>query len=141
MIGHAKRLGLLAAFAIVLAACSSSSSKVEFVEPNIVPANYKQEVIATLTPVLDDPTNVRDAFISAPVLTAIPGSKEQRYTICVRYNARDPNHRYMGIKDRIGYFYGGHLNQLIEATPEQCGKAAYVPFPELEKLCLGSKCE
>ena len=140
MIGHAKRLGLLAAFAIVLAACSSSSSKVEFVEPNILPTNYKREILATLTPLLDDPTNVRDAFISAPVLTAIPGSKEQRYTICVRYNARDPNHRYMGVTDRIGYFYGGRLNQLIEATKEQCGNAAYKPFPELEKLCLAKQC-
>ncbi len=141
MIGAVKRLALLAAFAVALAACSSGS-KFENVEPNIAPANYKQEVIATLTPVLDDPTNVRDAYISAPVLTTTtPGSKEQRYVVCVRYNARDTNRRYMGIKDRIGYFYGGHLNQLIEATPEQCGKAAYVPFPELEKLCLANKCE
>ena len=144
MIGHAKKLGLLAAlglaFGLALAACSSSS-KIENVEPNIFPAKYKDEIIATLTPVLSDPTNLRDTFITEPTLTATPGSKDQRYTVCVRYNARDPNHRYMGITDRIGYFYGGHLNQLIEANKDQCGKAAYKPFPELGKLCLGTKCE
>ena len=47
-----------------------------------------------------------------------------------------PAHHYTGSKDRIAYFYGGHLNQLVEATKEQCGNAAYKPFPELEKLCL-----
>ena len=81
---------------------------------------------------------MRNAFISDPALTA--GRKDQRYTACVRYNARDANRHYMGSSDRIAYFYGGHLNQLIEATPEQCGKAAYKPFPELEKICLGTKC-
>ncbi len=42
--------------------------------------------------------------------------------------------------ERIAYFYGGHLNQLIEASKEQCGNAAYKPFPELEKVCLGKGC-
>jgi len=30
---------------------------------------------------------------------------------------------------------------LIQASKEQCGNAAYKPFPELEKLCLATKCE
>ena len=46
---------------------------------------------------------------------------------------------YAGSTDRIAYFYGGHLNQLVEATKEQCGNAAYKPFPELEKLCLADQ--
>jgi hypothetical protein len=144
MIGEARHIGLTAAlglaFGLALAACSSSS-KTEDVEPNIFPAKYKDEVIATLTPVLSDPTNLRDTFISEPALTAISGGKEQRYTVCVRYNQRDPSRRYMGVTDRIGYFYGGHLNQLIEATKEQCGNAAYRPFPELAKLCQATKCD
>ena len=87
---------------------------------------------------LADPVNVRDAYMSDPVLTST--GKDQRYAACVRYNARDAGRRYMGSTDRIAYFYGGHLNQLVEATPEQCGKAAYKPFPELEKLCFAVKC-
>ena len=124
--------------ALALAACSSDSKKAE-PDPNTLPIDYKREIIDTLTRELDDPTNVRDAFISEPVLR--PAGKEQRYTVCVRANSRNLSRHYTGAKDRIGYFYGGHLNQLIEATKEQCGNAAYKPFPELEKLCLGTKCE
>ena len=123
---------------LALAACSSDSKKAE-PDPNTLPVNYKQEIIDTLTRVLDDPTNVRDALISEPVLRST--GKDQRYTVCVRANARNLSRNYTGAKDRIGYFYGGHLNQLVEATKEQCGNALYKPFPELEKLCLGDKCE
>ncbi|MBI2714250.1 MAG: hypothetical protein HYX37_07315 [Rhizobiales bacterium] len=134
----AARACLLSVLVMVLAACSSDKSTKE-PDPNILPTNYKQEVIDTLSRVLDDPTNVRDAFISEPVLR--PAGKEERYTVCVRANARNLSRHYTGAKDRIGYFYGGHLNQLVEATKEQCGNAPYKPFPELENLCLGTKCE
>jgi len=123
--------------AAALAACSHTKEKP--VDPNLFPANYKREILDTMTGMLTDPTNVRDAFISDPLLT--PVDKEQRYTVCVRYNARDASRRYMGSTDRIGYFYGGHLNQLIEASAGQCAAVAYKPFPELEKLCQAAKCE
>ena len=130
---------LLSGLMLALAACSSDSKKDAEPEPNIVPTNYKQEIIDTLSRTLDDPTNVREAFISEPVLR--PAGKDERYTVCVRANARNLSRQYTGAKDRIGYFYGGHLNQLVDATKEQCGNAPYKPFPELEKLCLGTKCE
>jgi hypothetical protein len=129
-------LGLLPVLALALTACASR--KTPTVDPNAFPGSYRQEILSALEQTLGDPSNVRDAFISDPALTPI--GKEQRYTACVRYNARDASRRYTGSKDRIAYFYGGHLNQLVEATPEQCGNAAYKPFPELEKLCLGQKC-
>ena len=129
---------LLVVLALALAACSSGKKNDE-PEPNIVPTNYKQEIIDTLSRTLDDPTNVREAFISEPVLR--PAGKEERYTVCVRYNARNLSRQYTGAKDRVGYFFGGHLNQLIDATKEQCGNAAYKPFTELEKLCLGKRCD
>jgi hypothetical protein len=128
---------LMAIVATALAACADDKKKAE--EPNIFPANYKNEILDTMTKTLDDPTNVRDAFITEPVLSQ--AVREQRYIVCVRYNARNLNRHYLGSADRIGYFYGGHLNQLVDATKEQCGKAPYKPFPELEKLCLAKKCE
>ena len=133
----AASLCLLLALVMALAACSSDGKK----EPdlNLVPTNARQEILDTMKKALADPTNVRDAYISDPVLTST--GKEQRYTACVRYNARDGSRRYVGSTDRIGYFYGGHLNQLVEATKEQCGNAVYKPFPELEKLCQATKCE
>jgi hypothetical protein len=137
---NAIRLSLLAvlglALGLGLAACASDDKKE--VDPNILPTNYKQEVIDTMMRLLVDPTNVRDAYISEPALT--PVNRDQRYAVCVRYNARDQNRQYIGSKDRIGYFYGGRLNQLIEADKDQCTKAAYKPFPELEKLCYARSC-
>ncbi len=135
---NAARLGLLSAFAMALAACSSANPPE--VDPNIYPTKYKDEILYTITPVFDDPTNVRDAYVTDPVLRPI--GKDQRYTVCVRSNSRSlATRQYMGIKDRIAFFYGGHLNQLVEATKEQCGNAAYKPFPELEKLCLAKRCD
>jgi len=86
----------------------------------------------------DSDLNVRGAFISEPALRQ--AGKEERYVVCVRSDSRNANRNYTGSKDRIGYFYAGHLNQLIDATKEQCGNAAYKPFPELEKLCQAKKC-
>jgi hypothetical protein len=136
--GLAARLCGLLALAAALAACSALGPKQENLDPNVFPANYKLEVLDTLSRTLDNPANVRDAFITDPTLA--PVGKDQRYIICVRYNGRNLLQQYAGSKDRIGYFYGGHLNQLIDATPEQCGNAPYKPFPELERLCQVSKC-
>ena len=129
------------AVTLVLAGCGSSDylGKPKEVDPNIVTTDYKNEIVGTLKGLLIDPTNVKDAFISEPALTTL--GKEQRYTVCVRLNSRGYHREYLGSKDRVAYFYGGHLNQLVDATKEQCGNGAYKPFPEVEKLCLGKSCE
>ena len=132
--------GLLVALLLTLAGCSSWWDKKEPpVDPNLFPTDYKKEILDTMRKSLTVNTNVRDAYLSAPVLT--PVGKEQRYTACLRSNSRDITGSYTGAKDRIAYFYGGHLNQLVEATPEQCANAAYVPFPELEHLCEAKACK
>jgi hypothetical protein len=127
---------LVVIFAAALAACTSTKETV--VDPNLFPSGFKKEILDTLTTTLSDPTNVRDASISDPALIKV--ANDQRYAVCLRFNPRDGNHHYMGITTRIAYFYAGHLNQLVDATKEQCGNATYKPFPELEKLCLGTKC-
>lgn len=129
--------------ALALGACSTpswlSTSKEPVVEPNVFPAGYRKEILDEMRSMLPDINKVRDAGISEPQLVAI--DKDQRYAVCVRANARDPYGRYPGPKDRIAYFFGGHLNQFVEATPEQCGRALYKPFPELEQACAGQGCE
>ena len=122
---------------LILAACSSDKKETEE-NPNVFPADYKNEILTTMTTMLDDPTNVRSAYISDPILRA--AGKDERYIVCVRSDSRNINGQYAGSKDRIAIFYGGHLNQLIDATKEQCGNAAYKPFPELEHLCQAKKC-
>jgi hypothetical protein len=131
----AGNLLLMTVAAATLAACSST--KEVPVDPNLFPTSYKQEILDTLSRTLVDPTNIHNASISDPALTAV--DKEQRYTVCIRYTPRDAARRYTASTERIAYFYGGHLNQLIEATQGQCGKAAYKPFPELEKLCFSAQ--
>jgi len=137
MFRNAAHLFLVVAAAVPLAACSSDK-KVAEENPNIFPADYKGEILTTMTASLDDPTNIRNAYISEPVLRA--AGREERYVVCVRSDTRNAYKEYAGTKDRIAIFYGGHLNQLIEATKEQCGSAVYKPFPELEHLCQAKKC-
>ncbi|HVZ54108.1 MAG TPA: hypothetical protein VG986_19220, partial [Pseudolabrys sp.] len=107
-------------------------------DPNIFPTDYKKQILLTLTQTLEDPTNIKEAGISEPMLR--PAGTEQRYSVCVRLNARDLNRQYTGVKERIAYFYGGSLNQLVDAGQGQCAKVVYQPWPELEKYCLAKNC-
>jgi hypothetical protein len=129
--------GIFALTTFALAACTGSTPT-PAVDPNIAPSEYDREMLNTLRSTLENPANVREASISAPALR--PVGQEQRYSVCVRFNARDGANQYMGIKEHIGWFYGGHLNQLVEATPGQCAGAAYRPWPALEQLCMAAKC-
>ena len=135
MVRKIAAIGLLSALA--LAACSTNKEKP--VDPNLFPTDYKKEILNTLKQTLTVNTNVRDAFISDPVLMQV--GKEQRYTVCVRANSRNIEGVYTGAKDRIAYFYAGTLNQLVDAKPEQCANAAYKPFPELENICQAKECK
>ena len=140
MVRRIANLCLLSAVVLALVNCSSSKKDEPEENPNVFPSNYKSEILVTMTTSLDDPTNVRDAYISEPVLRRAGNGNNERYVVCVRSDSRDASRLYTGSKDRIAIFYGGHLNQLVEATKEQCGSAAYKPFPELEKLCQAKKC-
>lgn len=130
-------LCLLAALGLTLGACSGDSKNV-VEDPNIFPKDYQREILSTLTNQLDDPTNIREAGITDPALRQ--AGKEQRYVVCVRYNARNASRHYMGPKERVAYFYGGKLNQFVEADQGQCQGAAYKPWPDLEKYCLAKNC-
>jgi hypothetical protein len=132
------RLVALAALLAALTACAGNKNK-DKDEANILPTKFKDQIELTLTTTLGDPTNIRGAYYSEPVLDLAGPIKT--YYSCVRFNARGTDGDYMGSRDYIAYYYGGELNQLVGATPEQCGKAAYKPYPELEKLCLGASCK
>lgn len=133
------RFGSLAVAALALGACSSSSSPVAEPNPNIFPAQYRNEIITTLVATLDDPTLIRQATITDPMLRQ--AGTDQRYAVCMRFDSRDAQRRYLGLTERIAYFYAGHLNQLVKTTsPEQCAGAVFKPWPELEKYCLAKNC-
>jgi hypothetical protein len=50
---------------------------------------------------------------------------QSRYFACLRVNGPDWR------KEKMLVFYSGGINQFIDAEGDQCGAAAYQPFPEL----------
>ena len=96
-----------------------------------MPANYRAEIIAYQRSYLNDPTGIRGAAISQPALKNLGNT--ERYIVCVRFNAKNPNGAYAGLRDHLAIFLAGKLDQM-GPTREQCKDAAYEPFPELERL-------
>jgi hypothetical protein len=103
----------------------------------ILPENYKAEIIAFMRTYLNDPANVRDAFITEPEMKLVVGRNQ--YAVCVRYNAKNTDGKYMGSKDTVAVFDRGRFDRLIDQFPKgtanPCvGSADYKHFPELEAL-------
>ena len=48
---------------------------------------YRADIVAFMRTYLNDPTGVRDAFISEPALRTLESA--DRYTVCLRYTARN----------------------------------------------------
>lgn len=111
---------------------SFESRKVITQEVNVYPADYKAEILAFLRSYLNNPANIRNAAISEPALK--PAGAENRYAVCLRFNARKSSGDYEGSRDRLVFFLSGKLDTMIEAKRDQCANADYRPFPGLEQL-------
>ena len=105
---------------------------------NVVPQNYKADMLAFLRTYLNDPTQVRDGDGLAAAAARYVGPGE-RYVACVRFNARNSDGKYVGIKDgrrrlRVGQARPLHRHPK-ELRERDCARTPrYAPFPELEKL-------
>jgi hypothetical protein len=119
-----------AAVLVALAVCAcAKEEKPKPIEANIAPADFRTPVADRLRRQLAS-RNVKDAYIAEPELkTSLP---TPRYVACVRFNSPDSSGANKGNKFYAAYFYAGKLTQVVEATVEQCDKAAYMPFPELQ---------
>jgi len=128
--------------ALMLGGCASDDTgpsaaelKARWEAQNVYPASYKADLLAYLRTYLNDPTNVRTAAVTAPFLkSAGPGD---RYIVCVRYNARNTDGKYLGSKDGAAIYVSAKLDRFIDVprdVRELCKDAAFGPFPELEKL-------
>ncbi len=140
MVKSAAGLFLLYALAAALAGCSDDKTAQPIA--NVYPKDYRREIIATLRKDVftkNETTSVSGAFVSDPVLQT--SGTTQLYVACVRYSAHGTAYNLTGNATRIGYFYGGHLNQLVPVSGDECVKAAYKPFPELDQVCLGKGCK
>jgi hypothetical protein len=125
------------AAAVALAGCGTDSLREMREErASVFPTNYRAELIAFMRTYLNDPTNVRDAYIAEPTMK--PFGPRNQYVVCVRYNAKNTDGRYMGSKDGMALFDGGRFDRMIDQfnnrVVNQCAEADYQRFPELEAL-------
>jgi hypothetical protein len=120
--------GAVTLLVLLVCACAERE-KPKPIEENIDPAEYRTQVVNQVRRQVA-PRNVRDAYIAEPVLkTSLP---TPRYVACVRFNSADSSGVSKGNKLYAAYFYAGKITQVVEATVEQCDKAAFMPFPELQ---------
>ena len=88
--------------ALALGACSSdymAAQESEQAALTTVPQNYRADILAFMRTYLNDPTQVRGAYVSEPALRTLDGAS--RYTVCLRYNAKKSGGQYAGSKDSI----------------------------------------
>jgi hypothetical protein len=135
---HWRKAVTLLVAGLALAGCSSSpfggpkrAQPVVTVDPNLYPANYRQQITALLLTQLHQRPDFFNTMISPPVLKPVAESTNLRYVVCLQFNAR-LDHRNKGV-----IFLGGSPTQDGDATPQQCGDAAYGPFPELQAVFPG----
>jgi hypothetical protein len=112
----------------VLAVCACAGrEKPKPVEENAFPSDYRTQVADLARRRFDG--NIRDAYIAEPVLKTSLATP--RYVACMRFNTADGGGSSKGDKLYAAYFYAGKITQVVDATVEQCDKAAFVPFGEL----------
>ena len=113
--------------AVTLAGCSGGfggpKKEAAPTDPNAFPANYRKQITDFLRQSLTNRADFRGALITQPALTPIGDS--QRYMVCVQFHGNGV------VKTKVAIYFAGLIAQFIDATPEQCGSAAYTPFTEL----------
>jgi hypothetical protein len=100
--------------------------------PTLFPSDYRAEITNTLRTHLSNPTNIRDAFISEPILRPVAGTP--LYVSCIRYNPRDSKGQYLGNQENVAIFLDGRLNQFLPVNRELCANVNYQRFPEAEAM-------
>ena len=138
-----RRFGPIAAITFVLGACahqhppSDAAVYGSEAQINAYPANYKTDITAAIRAYLNDPSGIRDASVSEPVLKPANTSMPERYVACLRFNPKKSATVYAGTKEMAAVFLAGRFDHFADAPKEAqelCTNATYNPFPELEKL-------
>jgi hypothetical protein len=115
-------VGALTLVAFLAAGCDHKERPK--IDPNLFPTDYKAKILKVLQTSLTDRTSFFGAAISQPMLK--PFGTENRYVVCVRLSGNRPG-------EKVAIFFGGELNQFVEATEDVCKGVVYEPFPELER--------
>jgi len=135
-----RHAGLLVSVALLLGACAGHRSGLGGNGGgdsgiHAFPDNYKADILAAMHAYLNDPTGIRDAAISTPVLKDVPDSGN-RYIVCLRFNGKRNDGAYAGSQQIAAVFLAGRIDNFLDAktAAEPCKGADYAPFPELEQL-------
>lgn len=126
---------LAAALSLALAGCDGDYLRLRdrTLQANTTPpVSHRADIIAFMRTYLNDPSGVRDAFVSEPALRTLENL--ERYAACLRYTARKPDGQYAASKDSLVLFRDGRLDRIVDNAREICKDAAYQPFRELEQL-------
>ena len=134
--GAARRASLLLGVTLFLGACGQHLNPGTDAPSddalNAYPTNYKSNILAAMHAYLNDPTGIHDAAISEPALKPIGNTT--RYMACLKFNPKKNASEYAGVKEIAAAFLLGRFDQFIETAHDLCAGAAYMPFPELQKL-------
>ena len=94
--------GCALAVALILGGCSTDVGlrtgrmQARWNAQNVYPQHYKNDLMAFLRTYLNDPdARARRRRVAPQLKTVGPG---ERYVACVRYNARDSDGKYTGVK-------------------------------------------
>ena len=134
--GCRRHVGLII-IALALSACAGGQHKTDEnggEGVNAYPTNYKTDILAAMHVYLNDPTAIRDASISEPVLKPASLTMPSRYMLCLRFNPKKTATVYEGMREVAAVFVAGRFDQFIETPKDLCAGVTYAPFPELEKL-------
>ena len=131
-----RRAGLILA-ALLLSACAGGlklgeTSGAQQSGTHAYPDNYKPEILAAMHAYLNDPSGIRDAAISEPMLKEVGNAT--RYVVCLRFDGKRDNGSYAGLKQIEAVFLAGRFEDFVDAPREPCLTATYAAFPELEQL-------
>jgi hypothetical protein len=132
-----RRVGMIVGMALLLGACAGHHHRTDEGSDegiNAYPANYKTDIVAAMRVYLSDPTAIRDASISEPVLKPASLTMPSRYMLCLRFNPKKTATVYEGMREVAAVFVAGRFDQFIETPKDICAGVTYAPFPELEKL-------
>jgi hypothetical protein len=123
---------------VLLAACAGDGqSSMTYTDDRGVasqpyPTNYRPELLAFMKTYLNNPAGLKEAAMAEPVQRTVAG--RLRYVVCLRYNAKDRDGSYLGLRERAVLYVDARLDRIVEDASEVCAGAAYAPFPELEKM-------
>jgi hypothetical protein len=129
---------LLLALALALAGCAGDGqNSITYTDDRGVanqpyPANYRAELLAFMKTYLNNPVGVKDAAMAEPVQRTVGG--RLRYVSCLRYNVKDTDGSYRGVRERAILYVDARLDRIVEDAGETCASAAYAPFPALENM-------